>query len=153
MTKGKGSSARVRGIDIIGGVGGPVDEARLTLGIHGPDLEPNEITALLGCTPTSAHRRGEERRRSPPYSQGGWLLSVVAKAPVGLDELVRLLFARLPQDSAQWELLATRYTIRVSFGIFVGGWNRGFELSPASLRQLAMLGVPVGFDIYVDGEE
>jgi hypothetical protein len=41
----------------------------------------------------------------------------------------------------------------VGFGIFVGAWNRGFELSSTSLRQLAAFGVPIGFDIYADGEE
>ena len=145
--------SRVRGGDIVAEVGGPVDEARLTLGIHGVDVQPEEISAALGCAPTSAHRRGDARRPGMrPYAQGAWLLTVEGSAPAGPDELVRQLLDRLPDDPAVWEQLATRYTVRVGFGIFVGAWSRGFELSPSSLRQLAVLGVPVGFDIYADGE-
>ena len=112
------------------------------------------LSAVLGCAPTSAHRRGDARRPGiPPWPQGAWLLTVEGSAPAEPDELVRQLLARLPDDPAVWEQLATRYTVRVTFGVFVGAWNRGFELSSTSMRQLAVLGVPVGFDIYADGEK
>jgi hypothetical protein len=153
MTKENDDMSQARGREIIAEVGGLVDETRLTLGIHGVDVQPEEISAVLGCAPTSAHRRGDVRRPgSPPYPQGGWLLTVEGRAPTGPDELVRQLLGRLPNDPAVWEQLATRYSVQVSFGVFVGAWNRGFELSTTSLRQLAGLGVPVGFDIYADGE-
>jgi hypothetical protein len=139
---------------VIAEVGGPVDEARLTLGIHGLDLQPEEISALLRCAPTSSHRRGEARRPGGiPYRQGAWLLTVEGSTPPEPDDLVRQLLDRLPTDPAVWEQLVAKYTVRVGFGIFVGAWNRGFELSPSSLKQLAVFGVPVGFDIYADGEE
>jgi len=139
---------------VISEVGGPVDEARLTLGIHGPDLQPEEISALLRCAPTSSHLRGEARRRGGvAYRQGAWLLTVEGSAPAEPDDLVRQLLDRLPTDPAVWEQLVAKYTVRVGFGIFVGAWNRGFELSPSSLRQLAHFGVPIGFDIYADGKE
>lgn len=153
MTREKDDTSRARG-RVIAEVGGLVDETRLTLGIHGPALQPEEISALLGCAPTSSHRRGDTRRPgSPAYGQGGWLLTVEGSAPAEPDELVRQLLDRLPTDPAVWEQLVAKYTVRVGFGIFVGAWNRGFELSPTSLRQLAVFGVPVGFDIYADGEE
>jgi hypothetical protein len=154
MTGEKDDPRRVRGRDIGGEVGGPVDETRLTLGIHGPDLQPEEISALLGCAPTSAHRRGDARRPGGrAYPQGAWLLTVEGSAPTGPDELVQQLLGSLPSDPAVWGQLAAKYTVRVGFGIFVGAWNRGFELSPASIKQLAVLGIPVGFDVYADSAQ
>jgi hypothetical protein len=138
---------------IIAEVGGMVDETRLTLGIHGPDLLPEEISAVLGCAPTRAHRRGDPcGRYSPSWREGAWLLIVEGRAPSGPDELVPQLLRCLPSDRAIWEEVVARYIVRLSFGIFVGAWNRGFDLSPTSMKQLAALGVPVGFDIYADGE-
>lgn len=81
--------------EIIGEAGGLVDGSRLTLGIHGDDLDPDEISRMLGCAPTSAHRRGDPRRPGPPWPSGAWLLSVEAKSPTGPEELVDLLLARL----------------------------------------------------------
>jgi hypothetical protein len=81
------------------------------------------------------------------------LLVVEGKAPTGPDELVQELLGRLPNDATIWRRLAAQHTIRLTFGIFFGTWNRTFELSPTSMRRLADLGVPVGFSIYADGDE
>lgn len=132
-------------------VGGPVDEVRLTLGIYGPELDPEEVSRVLGCSPTSAHRRGDPRRPPvPPWPQGAWLLVVEGKAPKGPDELVRELLSGLPIDAATWDELTGRYVVRIGFGIFVSDWNRGFELSPESMALLARTGASVGFDIYAE---
>jgi hypothetical protein len=140
--------------EIIAEVGGLVDEARLTLGIYGSDLEPTEISNLLGCAPTSAHRRGDLRREGlTPWPQGAWLLSIEGKSPTGPDELVGLLLGRLPQNSAIWEQLRGEYSVRLSFGIFVVRWNSGFELSPTSINRLAAIGGQVGIDIYAEVDE
>ena len=61
----------IRKPEIVGEAGGLVDESRLTLGIHGEDLDPDEISRLLGCAPTSCHRRGDARRSGPPWARGG----------------------------------------------------------------------------------
>src|SRR5574341_2199339 len=62
---------------IIAEVGGLVDEARVTRGVYGPDLDPEEISTALNCAPTSAHRRGDARGpRRPGWAKGAWLLAV-----------------------------------------------------------------------------
>ena len=42
-------------------VGGPVEELHVTLALYGDDLDPVEISTVLGCQPTSSHQRGETR--------------------------------------------------------------------------------------------
>jgi len=138
----------IRKPEIIGEAGGLVDESRLTLGVHGEDLDPDEISRLLGCAPTSSHRRGDARRSGPPSMKGGWLLTVEAKSPTGPDELVHLLLERLPTEQAVWADLRRRFQVQLSFGIFTGRWNRGFELTGDAVRRIEVLGAGVGFDIY-----
>jgi hypothetical protein len=135
-------------------VGGLVDEARLTLGIYGPDVVPDDITLALGVAPSRSHSRGDARPRGlPPYTEGAWLLVVEGRSPVGPEDLVHRLLDQLPSDNKLWKDIVERHSVRLSFGLFTGSWNRAFELSVRSLRRLCDLGLPVGFSIYADGDE
>jgi hypothetical protein len=143
----------IRKPEIVAEAGGLVDECRLTLGVHGDDLDPDEVSRTLRCAPTSQHRRGEPRRSGPPWPKGAWLLTVEGKSPTGPDELVQLLLARLPTDESMWSALRSRYKVRLSFGIFTERWNRGFELSAESVRRIGVVGAGVGVDIYANLEK
>jgi hypothetical protein len=143
----------IRKPEIVGEAGDLVDESRLTLGVYGDDLDPDEISRILGVTPTSAHRRGEPRRSGPPWPADAWLLSVEGKSPTGPEELVRLLLVRLPVDGDLWADLRRRFRLRLSFGIFTERWNRGFELSSEAIRLVDSLGSGMGVDIYTNLED
>jgi len=139
---------------ILATVGGAVDETRLTLSIHGDDLDPDEISRILGCAPSRSHRRGDPRSpRLPPWEKGAWLLTVECQAPIEPEHLLQSLLDRLPDDPAIWDSLRARYEARLDFGVFQGAWNRGFSLSPEILKRVAALGFGLGFDIYMDGED
>ena len=69
-------------------VGGTIDETSVSLCLYGDDLDPDEISRILGVCPTHAHRKGEERRsrspraqKPPPYKSGAWILKVRGQAP------------------------------------------------------------------------
>jgi hypothetical protein len=139
--------------EVIAEVGGLIDWSRLTLGIHGEDLDPDEISRLLGCAPSTAHRRGDACRGGPPWPRGAWLLSVEGKSPTGPEELVQLLLASLPADDGLWANLRSRFRLQLSFGIFTERWNRGFDLSADAVRRINALGAGLGFDIYANLED
>jgi hypothetical protein len=142
--------------DVLAEAGGPLDEVRVTLGVYGPELDPSEVSELLGCPPTSAHRRGDLRGSArTPWQQGAWLLRLEGKAPKVPEELVQQLLLVLPKDEATWGRLRAKHTVRITFGLFTSAWNRGFDLSPVSVAFLATTGARVGFDIYaeVGGDE
>jgi len=137
--------------ETIATVGGLIDETRLTIGVHGEDLDPDEVSRILGCMPSRSHRRGEPRPGNVPcWPKGAWLLSVEGKAPVGPEDLLSSLLERLPSDPLVWENLRHRYSVRLGFGLFRGAWNRGFELSPSALARVVSLGFGLEFDIYAD---
>jgi hypothetical protein len=77
---------------------------------------------------------------------------VEGKAPTEPEELVELLTGRLPSEAAIWDQLSAKYTVRLTLGLFTCDWNRGFELSPKSVRRVAAMGACLGFDIYADHE-
>jgi hypothetical protein len=144
----------IRKPEVIAEVGGLIDETRVTLGVHGDDLDPDEVTRLLGCAPSCSHRRGDPRPRNiPPWPRGAWVLSVEGKAPVEPDHLISAVLDRLPVDPAVWESLRSRFDVRLGFGLFQDAWNRGFGLSSQVLRRVAEMGLGLDFDIYADGEE
>src|SRR5438046_9667433 len=140
----------IRPLKVVGEAGGLIDETHVTLAVLGDDLDPDEISTLLRCKPTSAHRRGDPTPRSGrSYAKGAWLVSMRGKAPIEPEQLLTALLAMLPSDPAVWDGLRQRFTVQLLFGLFLGAWNRGFDLSPAVLERVLKIGTPLGFDIYV----
>jgi hypothetical protein len=139
---------------VVATVGGLVDEAVVSLTVSGDDLDPDQVTAVLACSPTSAHPRGYRKRESSvPSRVGAWILEERGKPPVGVDDLIEKLLAQLPTDQAIWRDLATRFRVQLRFGIFLEGWNRGFSISGRFLQRLAEMGVSLEFDLYADEPE
>jgi len=138
-------------VRVIGEAGGIVDESRATLCIYGDDLDPAEVSAVLQVEPTRAHRKGDRRHpQSPAARKGAWLLSVEARAPEGPSDCLQELLAKVSPDPATWAKLHSEYEIRVSVGIFIEAWNRGFELPARVLEALALRSLNLDFDIYAD---
>jgi hypothetical protein len=140
--------------EILMEVGGPVDECRATIAIYGDHLDPDAVSDLLGCLPTTAHRNGD--RKTPtavPFTSGAWLLTVEVNAPQGPDEAISELLARLPKARGAWQSITDQYSVSIRVGIHTSGWNRGFALSADVLAQLARIEVPVDFDLYLYGDE
>ena len=131
-------------------VGGPVDDAAASLCIYGDELDPDQITRLLGLSPTHSHRRGDRLRPDgPPFRTGAWLYKVDSDVAPDAPELaLRHLLDRLPSDRVLWTQLGQRYDIRISFRIGFGGWNKGFALSARNIQRVAALGVCLDFDLY-----
>jgi hypothetical protein len=138
-------------------VGGPVDEARVTLAVYGETLDPDEVSRRLGCAPTKTFRKCETRRPSGregrPMPHGAWFLTVEGKAPVGVDELTSLLLNRFPQDEQFWRDLGRDYRLQIRVAIHTGGWNRGFDLKPSTTKLVALTGGTLGFDLSFYGED
>lgn len=145
----KGAAATTEPRVLCNPVGGLVDETGVCLAIYGEDLHPEHLTAILGCSPSSSHRRGERRQpNSPPHKHGAWLLEVRGMAPEGPEELVTKLLDQLPDDEAIWQKLSELYDVQLRFAFHMTGWNRGFDLAAGLVAKVARLHAKVCFDIY-----
>jgi hypothetical protein len=139
---------------VLAEVGGMVDETRASLSIYGDDLDPDAVSAVLGCVPSHCHRKGDYHRQSQhPFSTGAWIFTVEGKAPRGPSELIEMLLGRFPSDATFWRSLMERYQVSVRVGIHTGGWNRGFGLTVGTISVLARTGIAVEFDLYFYGDE
>jgi hypothetical protein len=130
--------------------GGPVDQAKVTLRIFGEQLDPDEITRLLGCAASSSARIGESTNQggvSRIAREGFWRLSN-GKSDVSVEDQIAILLARLTTDLTVWQGIAARFKIDLFCGLFLDASNRGFALRPELMRQLVGRGITIGFDIY-----
>lgn len=131
--------------------GGLVEETKISIGVHGPDVDPYAVSELLGVEATSQHRAGEPRKSGPPWREGAWLFTVEGKAPSGPEEVAEELLQALPAaDAAPWAQLRAKYRLLVKVAVFFSGWNSGYAMSEQVLQRLSRLAGAVDFDLYAD---
>ena len=139
--------------DIAGETGGPVDEAAATLAIYGDTLRPDDVTALFQIKPTKSFESGHKPGpKSPPITHGAWFYELRGRSPLGPEDLVQMLLARLPRDPEIWNQLRTQYRVRLRIALHMGAWNRGFGLSSEIVGRIAAIGAELDFDVYAYGD-
>ena len=136
-----------------------VDKTAASIGFHGDDLDPDEITRALG-QPSWAAKKGDillspsgEKITSP---SGIWLLEVEEAEPEELDRQISDMFASLSDDLGIWKDLTARYQAKISAGLFLSRYNEGLGISPKTLSAIGARGLQLDFDIHGgndDGEE
>jgi hypothetical protein len=122
--------------------GGPVDRFRVTLRIFGEELDPGQISTLLGCTPTKVERKGipiswAGGTRIP--KKGLWFLTIDSKDCAENDDVedrIRMLLEQLPSNGELWGDLTSKYDVDVSCGLFLEASNRGFSITGETSKLL-----------------
>lgn len=129
-----------------------IQKSVATLRIFGDSLAPNEITNLLGCTPTFATTKGEVIRhpsgRERISQRGSWMLEAPNCEPENLDQQASWLLSALTEDSDTWLYLNKIFKVDLFCGLFMGSSNEGFSLSPTTLLALGHRGIEIDFDVY-----
>jgi hypothetical protein len=129
-----------------------ISTAKATLRIIGDSLKPEEVTRMLGATPTTAQFKGEELQGSRGIPRtakfGMWRLMAAETTPGDLDAQVREILAQLTGDVAVWNHLAEKYEIDLYCGWFMEKENEGLGISATTLRELGVRGIELSLDIY-----
>lgn len=131
---------------------GSINHSVAGLRFFGDDLDPDEISTLLGATPTNAYRKGDVL--FGPIGQvriaktGSWRLKATRREPEDLEAQIFELLDRLSPDLDVWRDLSTRYKTDLFCGIFMGSSNDGLPLSPKALLALGQRGIALDLDIY-----
>jgi hypothetical protein len=133
--------------------GGHPDGAALCLRVCGDDLDPDEITLLMGCVPSRSQRKGQSVLDSTGEVKrvartGSWLLDHPLEAQATIEEGIESILGGLPRDDSSWEALGQRFQVDLLCDVFVCGVNRGFVLSTHMLGLLARRGIELGVDVY-----
>ncbi len=133
----------------------PLASTTAALRFRGDDLDPDEVTELLGCAPSRARRKGDVGRGPATVARtGSWQLRVAERPGGDLDGQVAGLLGRVTSDLSIWRTLNARYRCDVFCGLFMRSGNDMAYLSAATSRMLGERGLELAFDIYdaVEGE-
>ena len=127
-------------------------ESRVTLRFFSEELDPAELTAVLGMQPTDCYKKGQTRVLSTGkeliYKRGIWRLEVPDRKPADLEAQIAEVLGYLPQDLEVWRHLACVHEIDLFCGVFMDEGNKGFSLSPPSLALLSERSIKIDFDVY-----
>jgi hypothetical protein len=129
-----------------------ISRTTATLRIIGDDLDPYELTRLLGAEPTACTRKGDARRAASGSTvvaqSGSWRLETAASDPGDLNKQINALLAKVTDDLSVWRELSRRYQCDVFCGLFMSRANEGEELEPGTLAMLGSRGLRLELDIY-----
>ena len=130
-----------------------ISRAVARLRIVGEDLEPGEISALLGSEPTHSETRGQElpsrSGKAPGISRNGqWSIRASATEPEDFNLQVQQLLAGLSPDLEVWRQLGKRYKIDIFCGWFMSESNEGVDITAETLASLGQRGIALALDIY-----
>jgi hypothetical protein len=124
-----------------------VDATAVSLRFFGDDLDPDEVSRLLGSDSTHGRKKGAPLPGGATAETGSWLLSSQRLSKNALEDQLHALFDRLTPDLAVWASLAERFRGDVFCGLWAADWNRGVALSARALGRIAERRLAIGFDI------
>lgn len=135
-----------------------VQRSVVTLRIGSEDLIPDEITKLLGATPTHTQTKGEQivGRKTGHVriaKMGMWRLCAKDREPEDMDGQIEELLRQTTSDLAVWRSIGEKHEIDLFCGLFLGVSNEGMSLSSKSLAALGERGIQLALDIYSGDDE
>lgn len=129
-----------------------IHRTRATLGFWHADLDPDEITAALGRTPTVGVRKGDSWTTSLGVEKisptGSWRVESDDVSPGDLDQQIMELLGSLSGDLDVWKDLSRRFSGRVFCGVHMKQPNEGMLLDPQTIAAMAARGLYLDLDIY-----
>ena len=130
-----------------------ISRSTVSIRLFGSELNPDKITQLLGCEPSSAAKTGEkiiERNgQERIVKKGFWHLTYGESDEVILEEKIELLFGKLTTNLDSWrEVTRNLDTADIFCGLFIDNWSEGFTLSQSILKKISDRNLEIGFDIY-----
>jgi hypothetical protein len=130
-----------------------VQRSKVTLRVGSEDLIPNEITRLLGATPTNIRMKGEKivgkiTGHVRQVKDGLWRLSASVREPEDMDGQIEEILSQATNDLSVWRRIGEQHQIDLYCGLFLGGSNEGMSLSAKSLAALGERGIELVLDIY-----
>lgn len=127
-------------------------ETAVSLGFFGDDLDPDEISRLLGGIPTVGVRKGGVWRTSRGFEKvaksGSWRIEAERSNPGDLDGQIIDIFARLSSDFTTWRNISRRFEGRLFCGLFMENTNDGLRLEAPTIAAIGDRGLALDLDIY-----
>ena len=138
-----------------------IRQSAVALRIIGDDLIPDEVTALLGTSPTNAVVKGETGKHivGPKVGDvrvarsGMWTLDASDREPEDMNSQIQEILSRMTSDLSVWQSITKRFRVDLFCGLWLTGSESGMSLSPQSLAALGERGIELAMCIYGDDDD
>jgi len=125
-----------------------IRQSATALRIIGDDLIPDEVSALLGTSPTYAVVKGETGKHivGPKVDNvrvarsGMWRLDASDREPEDMNSQIQEILSRMTDDLSVWRGITKRFHVELFCGLWLTGSESGMTLSPKSLAALGERG-------------
>ena len=132
-------------------VGGDVKAAHASLRFYHPDLDPDSITAYLGCTPSLCYRAGDQisPRVAATRKNGMWSVASDLTRDRPLSEHLRRVLSLVSSDLTKWAELTRRYSADIYCAIDISRDNSGASIPADVIEEVGARGLSIELDFYV----
>lgn len=134
-----------------------VSETSVTFRLLGDELDPDEVTSLLGVQPSDSRRKGgtwHTPKGKPMIARTGrWSLEIERAVPGDLSTQIRQLLGRMTDDLSIWRDLTSRFEADFFCGLWLNRWNEGEVLMPDVLLMLGQRNIKLELDIYSGNDD
>lgn len=135
-----------------------LQRSAVTLRIIGDDLIPDDITALLGASPTHAKTKGDKIVGKKTghvriARVGMWRLCASDREPEDMDGQIHEILSQMTADLTVWQTITNKYHVDLFCGLFMRAGNEGLTISPQSLAALGARGIEIDLDIYAGDDD
>jgi Domain of unknown function (DUF4279) len=131
-------------------------ETAASLSFTGDDLDPEEISSLLG-KPTRAAKKGGVLISAKGYERvsytGIWLIESPDAQPGNVDQQILTLLSGFSEDYQLWNYLSDRYNGKIFVGLFLHRNNEGLCISPQTLFKIGIRGLKLDLDVYCNNDK
>ena len=139
-------------------MGGEIDRGSFELVVRGDNIDPEEITRLLGAEPTTAHRTGALSDNGKyRHRTGSWNLQTgeldFRSGDRNCEDQFADWVASLPGDEAIWARILEQHEAYVWMVLYMNTWNREFDVRPSTLNELGKRGLRLHIDTYYDPDD
>jgi len=124
--------------------------------LFGDALIPDEVTKILGCTPTHTGAKGdkvvEDSGRTYPRHTGIWVLQVPPQSPFNADSGIIEVLGKLPSDLETWKTFRSRFKLELDLLLVLRSGidhNNDFLISPSTLEALGQRGIELDIRFFV----
>jgi hypothetical protein len=130
-----------------------LSKSMVSFRIAGDDLVPEEISRILGASPTEARTKGEKivGRKTGSVriaKTGSWTLKASDREPEDMDGQIQELLGQMTDDIATWQSLTHRYHADLFCGLFMHETDEGLIISAKYLAALGSRGIELGLCLY-----
>ena len=129
-----------------------LQRSTVSLLIDGDDLDPLEISMLLGSEPSLGVLMGDffltSLGKEIQAKTGKWQLNGEWESPSDLNRQISDLLSNLTENLEAWKAIQDRFHCYISVGGYLNDWTGGFTLNASTAKLLSDRGLAIDFDLY-----